>query len=984
MAVTTLPLVGRTEELERLRHGVARSRSGQRATVLVDGEAGIGKSRLVSEAVVRFRQPDDVLIVGHGVELSGGELPYGMAAECLRSLVRTVGVQAVRAAAGQYASELAALCPPLSPRVMATERARDEQAQLFYGFVTTLETLAMDRLVWLVLEDLHWADASSRDLLGYLVKVAAQCRLLTLVTVRTSDPATELAAADIVADLVRVDGVERVSIGALSHAETAHQIANLTQAPAPWALVDRVAELSEGVPFLTEQLIAAGLTDSGTVPATVHEPMQARIRRLDPDTQRLVQIAALADGHLSHHLLEQAYRLEATEDDDRFATAVSAAVDAHILDFDPSVHTYTFVHALLRQAVEATVSPTDRRRWHGTLATLCAEFPGYAADPQLRIASAHHWAQAGAEVEAFDSALDAAAECHRLGAMDEMAILLCRALQLWDRAPDASVRAGRGRDSLLCDAVAALNETLGFERAVVLLEAELRRSDAGDPMRNLCLRLRRDYFVQNLGGDTDTALLEEALASLGALMSAEPGPVLITGLVELGWLLSDSTPEVSLQVHSRAADLADQLGDRTLRRSILEAAAAQVAYQGRFDDAAKMFNPLLRGADSTIELAQTEWACGLWLVCGGRYDAARAVFERAMTRLGDPRLAPASWAGLAMGLGDVLFALGRWDLEQDLIDRLAEAPPTAIRGMVWRAQLAGSLACHRGDLDTAQHWLQIARTHIPPNEEALWLPVRASYRGLRAEIAVGRGDLHAAREELAPLWYAAGIARIPNIGRELLLAAQIEADIAAGPGKLPDRGQNPTVAAIRAVADRVPKLCQLAVARSAHIEAELARAGGRDDPTGWSGVVEAWRTVGDVPCLANALARFAAAHLAAGSRDAAVAPLNEAFCITSELGAEPLRDRIVELAQFGRLRLDDRTASQPTGAGRIAGLTAREVEVLRLVAQGMSNNEIAQKLFISPKTASVHVSRILTKLGVNSRAKATAIAYEERLLTHAG
>ena len=164
-------LVGRTEELASLRASAARVRSGQRATVLVDGEAGIGKSRLVAEAISRFREPDDVLIVGHGVELSGGELPFGMASECLRSLVRGAGAEEVRAAAGESVAALSVLCPPLSPGGSEVQRGQVEQAQLFYGFVSTLETLASERLVWLVLEDLHWADASSRDLLSYFVQV---------------------------------------------------------------------------------------------------------------------------------------------------------------------------------------------------------------------------------------------------------------------------------------------------------------------------------------------------------------------------------------------------------------------------------------------------------------------------------------------------------------------------------------------------------------------------------------------------------------------------------------------------------------------------------------------------------------------------------------------------------------------------------------------------------------------------------------------
>jgi DNA-binding CsgD family transcriptional regulator/tetratricopeptide (TPR) repeat protein len=848
-----------------------------------------------------------------------------------------------------------------------------------------VETLASDRLVWLVLEDLHWADASSRDLLSYLVKVAAPCRLLTLVTVRTQDPATGPAASAIVADLMRVDGVERISIGALSRAEAADQIASLTRSPASPALVDRVVGLTRGVPFLTEQLIAAGLTEAGPVPATVLEPMQARIRTLDSDTQRLVQIASLADGHLSHDLLEHAYLLDIPEED-RFAAAATAAVDSHVLDFDPNDHTYTFVHALLRQAVEATVVPVDRRRWHRTLATLCAQSERRASDSRLRIAAAHHWAQAGAVNEAFDAALAAAAECRRLGAMGEMATLVVRSLELWDRVPNASSRAGSDRDSLLLDAVMALEETTDLSSIVALLDTELRRNDAGDdPIRNLCLRLERDAYVQELGSDPDTALYEKAVASLDALISTEPSAVIIAGLIDLGWQLSDSLPEVSLQVHSHAAGLADQLGDTKLRLMSTAAAASQLAYQGRFDDAVEMCKPLLRqGADAAVGFGEFEWVCGIWLMFGGRFEEAKALFERILIRLGDPRLSLATWADAARDLGEVFLALGKWDLAQDLSDRLAELPSTPGHRTVWEAKLAGTLACQRGDLDTAQHWVQTARTQIPPNEESLWLPVRASYRLLRAQIAQGRGDLHAARDELAPLWHAAGTDRLPDIWRPLLLGGRIEADLVAEQSEPPDETENPTVTAIRQVADQAPQIGQLAPAWSAHLDAELARAAGQDDPAAWSGVVEAWRKLGHIPYLAYSLTRLGAAHLAAGNRGAAVGPLNEAFRIASDLDAQPLRQRIVELAHRGRVHLADGADGQRMPeTGRISRLTAREIEVLRLVAQGMSNNEIAQKLFISPKTASVHVSRILTKLGVNSRAKATAIAYEERLLTNA-
>src|SRR4051794_35276836 len=179
MGGTTGRLVGRETELARVGEAFERARSGAPSILLIEGDAGIGKSRLMAEAMAVFCKPEDVIAVGHGIELSGGELPYGVIADSLRSLVRDVGAAVVQEAAEPYAPDLASLCPSLGLRVAATDRGR-----LFPGYVSTLEHLAADRLVLLLIEDLHWADASSRDLLGYLVKVAGECQLLTAMTFR--------------------------------------------------------------------------------------------------------------------------------------------------------------------------------------------------------------------------------------------------------------------------------------------------------------------------------------------------------------------------------------------------------------------------------------------------------------------------------------------------------------------------------------------------------------------------------------------------------------------------------------------------------------------------------------------------------------------------------------------------------------------------------------------------------------------------------
>lgn len=950
--------------------------------LVLDGEAGIGKSRLVSEALTRFRKPGDLVVMGHCVELSGGELPYGMVSDCLRALVRQVGVEEVRTGAGEELPTLAALCPALGAAASVVDRAA-----VLGAFVSLVERLAEDRLVWLVVEDLHWSDSSSRELLGYLVRVTGACRLAVLITTRTSDPSAPVAVSGFVSELVRAPDVDRVTLGPLSPVEVAEQVQALTNATASSRLVERVVALSQGVPFLVEQLIAAGIGDTGPVPASAWQPMLARVDRLDQQTRRMIQIASLADGHLTHQRLEQAYTQAEPEDADQFDGAVTSAVRSQMLRFDPTRHSYEFVHALLRQAVDASVLPVDRLRWHRAWATVLAKAHGDAADTQLQVATAHHWAQAGADVEAFDSALAAAAHCRRLGAMAEMATLLRRALDLWDRVP-ARRRAGRTRDSLLFDALNAL-VMADDGTGAALLDAELSRSDAGaDPLRHLCLRLERDLMSDHVrpvgrgGRVDDNALWQRAVESLDTLMAAEPSPFVVVVLVDLSAYLTAREPDSAMEIAHRAAVLAAGLGDLRLREMATGRLTYELAYQGRFDDAVEACDRLFEEHPGRhAELLELDQFRGMWLMYAGRYHEAVTNSQRLRSRLGDARVARGTWGFATWILADSLIALGRWDEAKEMMDTWVETLPAWHDRIVYTAKHVGTFACQRGDLTTARQWLEAARWDSPADEASAWFLARTQYRNLQAQIAVADGEPEAARDALAPLLGHVEARRVPDMFDHLILAAQVESELADLRAHAPDAAAGHAIEAIRGTAADVPRLTELAVTLATHLEAELAHATGHDDPAMWNAVVARWRDVGNVPYLAQSLVRLAAAHLQAKNRQAASAPLTEAMQIASNLRAEQLRSQIVELAHRHRLPLaGESTDPGQRGEGRLAGLTARELEVLQLLAQGMSNNEIGSSLFISPKTVSVHVSRILTKLGVTSRAKATAIAYEDGIL----
>ena len=427
--------VGRGSELSRLGECVARARDREQMVALVEGDAGIGKSRLVTEALAAYREPKDVVAIGHGVEFTGGELPYGTAADALRSLVRDLGRDAVRAAAGTDAPALAPLCSQLGTGDIGTDPLR-----LLPAYVSTLENLADDRLVWLVIEDLHWVDAPSRDLLTYLLRVAGPCRLLTVITIRTHDPTVDPAAATLASNLSALAGSDRISLGPLGRDDVSTLVADLVGSPTP-GQVDRAADFSQGSPLFAEQLVAAGLSTTGPVPEQVLQPMASRLGALATDTRHLAQLASLADGHLSHRLLTQAYAATTSEGDD-MESAARQAFDAHILRYDPDRHAYSFTHALLRQAAEASMAPAERIRGHRAWAQVLSQPENHAGDRLLQIAAAHHWAEAEDDVQAFDSALSAADHAAWLGGPHEVAKLLRRALTLWDRVPDPEAQLG--------------------------------------------------------------------------------------------------------------------------------------------------------------------------------------------------------------------------------------------------------------------------------------------------------------------------------------------------------------------------------------------------------------------------------------------------------------------------------------------------------------------------------------------------------------
>jgi DNA-binding CsgD family transcriptional regulator/tetratricopeptide (TPR) repeat protein len=957
---------------------VVRARAGFSTAVLVEGEAGIGKSRLVAELLAAFREPKDLVAVGHGVELAGGELPYGTAAGALRALVRDAGVDVVRNAAAAYLSDLSTLCLQLGDAAAVTDRTR-----LLTAYVATLDALAADRLVCLVVEDLHWTDISSRDLFTYLVRVAGPGHLLVVFTVRTHDAAVDPAVADLVSDLAALPGVDRISLTPLSDAEVAALVSDLASSDPEPAEVSRIVALAQGSPLLTGQLVAAGLDSTNKVPGSVLAPLSTKVRRLDQPARRLVQLAALTDGPIPQRLLMQAHRLAGDQASaGSFETAIEDALTAGLLRFDRAEHHYSFTHALLREAVESTISPHDRLRGHRLWAELMSEPRNHGGDPFVQIAAAHHWAESGDDTHAFDAALRAARIAGRLGAWPEAGRLLRRALGLYVRVPDAADRSGLTRDRVLADAIMFLLRGGRSEEMRALIEDEIRRSaDSTDHERSLTLQLIKTahthfHELHEPGPD------DRSKADAELLLGATGSPLLPMGLIPLGWTLRASHPDLSFRLHRRALEvvMSERMDNRVIAATTH--VCAHLAERGRFDEALGLLHTLDSEGRDSYELATLDAEIGELHCRQGRFRDAARFFERAISQVPNPALQPNGWCASALGLTDVQLGLGDWADAERWLARIADLPTVFTDLQMWQFANSVTLACGRGRLEGAGRLAEQARSLVSvPPEELHWWP-RTLLLGSATELATTAGRPFEARDAAGPVL---AMLLVDNPVSEawpvVLTAARAEGDLADARTVSATDRDRAAVALVRDAAERMLRAGAYNEARYTQTTADLLRAEGHTDASIWLEVVEAWRRIEHVPHLGWALHRYANAANTEGDKGAATDALSEAWEIAITLGAEPLRASVIDLTRRAHLKLDtrDTAPARPQSRSRLARLTDRELEVLRHVAQGETNDELASALFISPKTASVHVSRILTKLDVTSRAKATAVAYEEGL-----
>jgi DNA-binding CsgD family transcriptional regulator/tetratricopeptide (TPR) repeat protein len=977
--------VGRLEELQTLEAARVRAADAEPAVVLVGGEAGIGKTRLVVECASRCAANGMRVLTGRCVPVGDGALPYAPIVEVLRALVAEVGVEAVRELVGSAWPELARLLPALGEPDRRDLPGQAAQARLFELLLGLLGRLGEQAPLVLVLEDLHWADRSSRQLLAFLVRNLRRERLLVVVTYRNDEPSHQ-RFGPYLAELDRADRVGRVELVRLDRAQTVAQLVGILGAAPAAELADAVFARSEGNPFFTEELLGSARAGSSELPATLRDLLRGRIQALPEPASQVLAVVAVAGRRVPHRLLAAV----AGRDDDILVTMLRAAVAGQLLVTQPGEDGYEFRHALLREVVEADLLPGERAQLHGQYAKALTERPELAGGPPAVTAAelASHWDAAGELTRTLPAWITAGGAAEQARAFTEADRHYQRALELWERVTDPERLAGLDRAELLARAAEAAVRTGTTDRAIGLLEQALGHlARPAEPVRAAVLLGRLGFHRFRVGTEADAlAAYQEAEPLMtGTPPSAQRAGVLAGhGLVLMLALRAGE----AIPVCQEAIAVARAVGARAEEADALDTLACCLDDRGDLDQSLRLHLEARRlaeaaGADETMlrtyvnRTVSLEWA--------GReregIDDAREGLERAR-RLG------LKWAWGSLAAGNLAWGLlrrGHWAECDRLTEELLAGDSW---GASWLHAARGALLTRRGDYPAARAQLDRSLALSPTalgNDAGLSLAELALWEGRHddAEAAVAEGlqwcaqrDRDGRLPQYSARWYALAL-RLTADRAERAAARRAAREAAEA-----RRQAAPIVSALERLAGQEPPASFPPVACTLLLAvAERSRLEGGSDPERWQAATAAWERLGRPFDAAYARFRQAEALLAAGgSRAQVVSILGPAHQTAMALGAAPLRREIELLAQRGRVRLEEpvdtataRTAPSSPAAG--LGLTQREAQVLALVAEGRTNRQIGQALFITPKTASIHVSRILAKLGVAGRGEAAAVAH---------
>lgn len=867
-----MSLIERERELEALEAHLAAARGGQGRLVVLQGDAGAGKTSLV-RALLSGAQ--GVRILEGACDPLATPRPFGPVLDMADRLT-LVGGQPV-----------------------GREASRDVLFERFQAELGARSTVSV-----VVIEDAHWADDATLDLLRFIGRRLPSVHGLIIVTARTGDLTSDHPLRIVLGDLATARGMARIDLRPLSPEGVARLAEDLGVTDVDAA---QVHASTRGNPFLaTEALLAGDLED---VPLSVRDAIAARLARLPGRVRRIVEAAAVVPTRVETGMLARLADVAEEE--------IDTAVTAGLLR-DDTAGAVAFRHELARLAVAEDLLPARRRALHASAVELLVTRDAVDA---ARVA--HHAELAGDATTARTSAVRAARRAVELGARRESAAQ-------WDRALRHAE--GIGTEELVelwegyARAIGQVDEPGKMRDATERLVA-LRRK-LGDP-----IKLGDAMFGHSLAnwhaGDPDQSLYW-AERSAEVLEAVEPSPALADAWAHVGSVLTmmRRLDEVDRWI-GPAIRLAEELeADRAQARSLNTRGTARLLL-GDVTGA----EDLERSIEIAHRIGLDDHAVLGWMNLGSAagearlYEVAEPALRTgyALAREGD---IPGYEHYLAAWIARIRFEVGDWDAAERWLAHVPlDVPGDDAQYRVVSMGVLGRLHARRGDRDPerafADGWALVAATQDQPR---------------RWHLAAGRAEA---------AWLSGDEQRIPEVLADTF-------DVAC------ERGIPWAIGELGTWLWRAGALAELPDTAAAPYVLQVA---GR-----WREAAAAWETIG---------CPYEAAAALADSDDAD--DLRHALATLDDLGAEPLAARVRRrLRQLG-VRGVPKGPQQVTAA-HPAGLTPRQVEVLALLALGLSDARIAERLFISPKTAGHHVSAILSKLQVTSRTEAVHVARERDLL----
>ena len=1031
-----MAFIGHERELAVLGSALQHAAQGKPARVIVTGRLGMGTTRLMDELVARVRDlPDITICRGQCLEPASGK-PYAAIRDALAPALAKVPDEQLAQIVGGGAHDIALLLPDLGARLRRAgvsisppelEAPRQRGARAREALIGVIERLAASGIVVMIVEDLEHSDGGTRELLSALMRTSRRLPLALVVAYHPDEIGRSHPARMFIDELHRdAPDANRIELAALSGDEIGQLAESVLGERPTLAFLAALNEGTRGYPLLAEQLVAAQQVIAGArLSDPLDEIVAARLETLDEPQARVLRVLAAARGPMTEAQLAETVLPSGHLPRNAAALATETGMAVEMTGG------VGLSHVLLAEAIEASVLPAERHGIHSALAALFVAEPAEAA---------WHLERAARPADARAAHVAAARITAKVEPGTTTLGHLVAALEIDDANPDLP-----DDIELLAAAAEAADAAGSFRRAATFCAQAIQRIAGGrlerliTPRADAAARSRAAALSELLGryrrssGDSDGArkALEQALA-----VAPETGPgaakaraAALAALAQQLMLEGDfeESAERAEEARQIAFESRDAVGERA---HATDTAAVDAAYLGHIDRALKLLDQALEGARSAGQLDEVMRCYAnktTVLDLDLRREQSLAVVREGIAEAARNGLGLTYGAFLGGNAADIQFQLGRWTEAEEQCRSAMEFPPAGVAWFSPILYLGLVLVEAKADEEAAQ---LVGRTLLQletvPAGQWSSLVMRTA-----VSLALWRGDLADAQNAADQGWRRVleteDAAQIVVAAATALEACASNADA----GRL--KRDWSTVAAATTLANEVLPAAEkaltdvpLPLSIGARREAELymatarahhERVRGRTKPETYAALAEQWAEIPVPYQVAKARWWQAQAALPTRARRAeARSALLEAWRISGQLPAAPLRRALRDLAQRGRITLpaDDLVAVPvkperhlvavgpgrgAVGAGESAGdalrdrfidtqppavakfgLSPREYGVLLVLAEGRTNREIADRLFISERTVAVHVRRILSKLGVSGRVEAAGVAIRLGLL----